>query len=130
VITFFQQLEIALKHRGASKSALAEHLAIAPSAISRWRDSKPRAETLQQISDWLNVSVKWLMDGVAQKPDDPGFVERSSHLNEHKRADAEKTVLADHADRIALLETELRIMKSALASLLPPSNPPEKGAGR
>ena len=88
VTTFFQRLEIALSARGKSKSALASHLSMALSGISRWRDSIPRAERVQEITTWLNVSGKWLMTGegemypvkIGEKK--PGDVFRSGEVKE------------------------------------------------
>jgi len=50
---------------------------------------------------------------------DPQIAETSGNLKEPEgRYHAN---LADYAERIALLETEMRIVKQALASLLPPA---------
>jgi transcriptional regulator with XRE-family HTH domain len=64
---YFQRLEKALQERGLSKGALATHLQVALSTISRWKRAMPRAETVQKTADFLGVSAQWLMTGDAEK---------------------------------------------------------------
>lgn len=57
--------------RRRSKSALAAHLGVALSTVSRWRVAMPKADTIQKTADWLGVDAKWLMTGEAlKKPSD------------------------------------------------------------
>lgn len=60
---YFQRLEKTLQERDISKGALAKHLQVALSTISRWKRAMPRAETVQKTADFLGVSAQWLMTG-------------------------------------------------------------------
>lgn len=60
---YFQRLEQTLKEKNISKGALAQHLHVALSTVSRWRNGAPRMETVQKTADFLGVSAQWLMTG-------------------------------------------------------------------
>ena len=65
---YFSRLEQALSLRDKAKGALAQHLGIALSTVSRWREAIPKAETVQATADWLSVDAKWLMTGKGEVP--------------------------------------------------------------
>ena len=65
---YFNRLEQALALRHKTKGALALHLGIALSTVSRWREAVPKAETVQATADWLSVDAKWLMTGKGEVP--------------------------------------------------------------
>lgn len=72
VQNYFQRLEQSLAMRHRSKGALAAHLGVALSTVSRWKDAVPRAETVHATAEWLGVNAKWLLTGEAQKKPESG----------------------------------------------------------
>jgi len=139
VTTFFQRLEIALTEKGKSKSALADHLGMALSGISRWKDSLPRAERVQEITSWLNVSGKWLMTGegamhpilIGQKK--PGDVIRETEVKEicppsenkpsdrdeiHRRMDSMEKAMERVEKELGEMRDMMKLMNHALVTLL------------
>lgn len=57
-----QRLGEAIKASGKSKGALAAHLGVPQSSVSRWlAGGEPRSERLTEIAKFLGVDVKWLM---------------------------------------------------------------------
>jgi len=68
VVTFFQRLDYAVRHSGFSKGALARHLNVPQSSVSRWlKSTYPKAETVAEIAKFLSVDVNWLMTGDSAK---------------------------------------------------------------
>ena len=62
---FGKRLEEAIRTSGKTKTALALHLGVPQSSVSRWiSGSVPRAETLSGIAKFLGVSHEWLAAGV------------------------------------------------------------------
>jgi len=56
------RLSQAIKASGKSKGALAAHLGVPQSSVSRWlAGGEPRSERLTEIAKFLGVDVKWLM---------------------------------------------------------------------
>jgi transcriptional regulator with XRE-family HTH domain len=59
-----ERLQHAIRFSGHSKGALAEHIGVPQSSVSRWlAGSEPRSDRLFEIAKFLNVDVKWLMTG-------------------------------------------------------------------
>jgi transcriptional regulator with XRE-family HTH domain len=59
-----ERLEHAIRFSGHSKGALAEHIGVPQSSVSRWLSgSEPRSDRLFEIAKFLSVDVKWLMTG-------------------------------------------------------------------
>ena len=68
MVTFFQRLDYAVRHSGFSKGALARHLGVPQSSVSRWlKNIYPKAETVAAIAKFLAVDVNWLMTGDPEK---------------------------------------------------------------
>lgn len=122
---YFQRLEQALKIRDLKKRALAAHLGVALSTISRWREAAPRAETVQKTADWLGVDAKWLMTGEAfKKPGDrdPVVVTSVSSVKEFSD-ECEKNVCREDeptlpGDRMADMELRLSRLEKAVGALI------------
>lgn len=68
---FNDRLQIALKNKNITGNALCNILKIDNRNYTNWKNNKPpRAETLKQIADILNVSVDWLLEREdAQSPE-------------------------------------------------------------
>jgi transcriptional regulator with XRE-family HTH domain len=59
-----ERLAEAIKASGKSKGALAAHLGVPQSSVSRWlAGGEPRSERLTEIAKFLSVDVKWLLEG-------------------------------------------------------------------
>lgn len=69
---FSENFRVALKNAGKTQSNAAEHFDVANNTISNWVLGKnyPNITVMQEIADWLNVSLKWLLFG---KEGDPTF---------------------------------------------------------
>jgi transcriptional regulator with XRE-family HTH domain len=68
VETFFQRLEYAIRRSGYPKGAVAKHLGVPQSSVSRWLGgSYPKAETVGTLAKFLGVDVNWLMSGDPDK---------------------------------------------------------------
>lgn len=64
VKSFGSRLERAIIQAGKSKKALASHLGIPQSSISRWvNGSTPRADTISTIANFLGCDFDWLARG-------------------------------------------------------------------
>lgn len=63
--TFVDRIDALLKERNQGRQELADGIGITTSAISSWkkRNSIPLADTVLSISDFLNVSVRFLLTG-------------------------------------------------------------------
>lgn len=74
---FNDRLQIALKNKNLSGNALCKRLSIPNANYSNWKDNKlPRAETLKQIADILEVSTDWLLEREgAPEPDEVHLLE-------------------------------------------------------
>ena len=125
-----------MAQRHLSKGALAAHLGVAASTVSRWKDAAPRAETVLKTARWLGVDANWLLTGQAQKkpeseefPDDP-FAEHAAKLNDFSIPFEKKSELHDVMCRMEAMETQMRLLTHAVTSLLTEArrgtNPPKK----
>jgi transcriptional regulator with XRE-family HTH domain len=120
---YFQRLEMALARQRRTKGALAAHLGVALSTVSRWRHSMPLAETVQATADWLGVDAKWLMTGeeIAEssghpkEPVIPKWGDDSTMVREdvveYRAGPARRT----KSEKIALLEQNIDGMTAQLA---------------
>ena len=92
---FNDRLQIALKNKNLTGNALCKKMGIDNRSYTNWKDNKlPRAETLKEIAEILEVSTDWLLerDG-APEPDEV-------HLLENYRAcdDAGKETIISIAE--------------------------------
>ena len=64
-----ERMEILLKQKGKTKKELAEYLGISYNTVRIWKNKQPipSAEHLVAISDFLGVSVKFLLTGEAEE---------------------------------------------------------------
>lgn len=110
--TFGDRLAAAREAQGLSQSQLARRLGLRVQTIRNWEDdrSEPRANKLQMLAGFLNVSMVWLMTGegeggpgrVAQGNDAAGIRELIDELRELRLGQVRA------AERMALLEKRLR----------------------
>jgi len=107
---YFQRLEQALADQRRSKGALAAHLGVALSTVSRWREAIPKADTVQQTADWLGVDAKWLMTGIKSENADYSSKVKEDVAVYGKKPEAEPTL----ADAMALLGEAIRLLEAVL----------------
>lgn len=63
---FSTRIDFLLKQKNQSRKILTEELGIASSTMSSWSASKqavPRADVVEKIADYFNVSIDWLVTG-------------------------------------------------------------------
>ncbi|MEM9099615.1 MAG: helix-turn-helix transcriptional regulator [Pseudomonadota bacterium] len=63
--TFGDRLALAREMQGMSQAQLARRLGLKTATIQNWEDdrSEPRANRVQMLAGFLNVSIIWLMTG-------------------------------------------------------------------
>lgn len=71
--TFGDRLAAARDQTGLTQKALAERLGVSKSVLVAWEEDikEPRANRLQMLSGMLNVSLRWLLTGVGDGPEEP-----------------------------------------------------------
>lgn len=63
-----ERLVVAIRQSGHSKGALAAHIGVPQSSVSRWlAGSEPRSDRLIDIAKFLGVDVNWLLTGDEKK---------------------------------------------------------------
>lgn len=67
IMGLYEQIRDAAKARGYSINRLEKELGFARSSINKFNKNKPSIEKLQQIADFLNVSLDYLMIGEDSK---------------------------------------------------------------
>lgn len=83
----YEQIRDIAKSKGYSVNRLEQELGFARSSINKFNKNKPSVEKLQQIADYLNVSLDFLMTGQeAQK------AANSSELTARDEKDITKTL--------------------------------------
>lgn len=63
---FSNRIDFLLKQKNQTRKVLTEDLGIASSTISGWSASKqtiPRADVVEKIANYFNVSIDWLVTG-------------------------------------------------------------------
>lgn len=81
----YEQIRDVAKSKGYSVNRLEQELGFARSSINKFNKNKPSVEKLQQIADFLNVSLDFLMTGQeAQK------AENSPELTTRNERDIKK----------------------------------------
>ena len=84
-----------LTQQGKKASALAEYLGIKPSSITGWKNegSYPSSKYIQKISEFLNVSIEYLITGkdnlipnsLAITSEEQELLDLYSKLNAHEQ---------------------------------------------
>jgi len=98
---FSERLKQLRIYSGASQKEIAEHLGITPNAYRKYEygERKPSYDALIKLSDYLNVSVDWLVHGENDlaiggggdiEDCDYEIAVRISMLSEESRNDLEK----------------------------------------
>ena len=96
--------------RHLSKGALAAHLGVATSTVSRWRDAMPRADTIQKTAEWLGVDANWLMTGegvMAHADATPSAVSPAESVNHPKESGPSPDQFPDAGKMIDLLRDQI-----------------------
>jgi transcriptional regulator with XRE-family HTH domain len=111
--TFGDRLALARERQGLSQNQLARALGLRVQTIKNWEAdrSEPRANKVQMLAGFLNVSMVWLMTG-----EGPGAPTGNGHAEETPAglhdALAElrhlRLLQAQTADRLSRLEKKLR----------------------
>ena len=119
--TFGDRLAAAREAQGLSQADLARKLGLKLQTIRNWEDDRaePRANKLQMVAGFLNVSMVWLMTGIGEggpetRSDDeaalgPTVKELLAELRELRLGQMRA------AERMASLEKRLRHLTSAPA---------------
>jgi len=111
--TFGDRLALARERQGLTQSQLARHLGLRVQTVKNWESDRaePRANKLQMLAGFLNVSMIWLMTGEGNGPEpgdvpaegtSPGLYEALSELRELRLLQSQLS------DRMARLEKRLR----------------------
>lgn len=114
--TFGDRLALARDRQGMSQAQLARRLGLRVQTVRNWEAdrSEPRANKLQMLAGFLNVSMVWLMTGEGSggphadhsvAEDVPvGLSEALAELRDLRMLHSQVT------DRLALLEKRLRLV--------------------
>ena len=120
--TFGDRLAAAREAQGLSQADLARKLGLKLQTIRNWEDDRaePRANRLQMVAGFLNVSMVWLMTGIGEGgPETRGDESAASLGPTVKELLAELRELRlgqmRAAERMASLEKRLRHITSAPA---------------
>ena len=117
--TFGDRLALARDRQGLTQAQLARRLGLRMDTIRTWESdrSEPRANKLQMLSGFLNVSMVWLLTGEGAGA--PGGTQTAAEdapasLNEALAEIRDLRLLqAQITDRLARLEKRLRIVAQA-----------------
>lgn len=70
-LTLGWRLQMAMRHGGVTRDAMAEYLGVSPSTISRWNGDKGDAPKRAYLAQWAlltGVDLGWLTDGTDGGP--------------------------------------------------------------
>jgi transcriptional regulator with XRE-family HTH domain len=106
-----ERIAHAIRYSGHSKGALAAHLGVPQSSVSRWlAGSEPRNDRLTEIAKFLSVDVNWLVTGkgeIAQssaKPKELPVVNPAHLLCEDPAEYRAKTITPTDPKLLAVLD--------------------------
>ena len=68
VLSLFERVSQLAKKHGKSLKEVAEDLGLSRNAIYQWRDSSPKADTLNKVADYFDVTTDYLL-GRNQTPE-------------------------------------------------------------
>lgn len=117
--TFGDRLALARDRQGLTQQQLARRLGLRVDTIRNWESdrSEPRANKLQMLSGFLNVSMVWLMTGKgagAPTGTQTASEEAPAGLNEALAEIRDLRLLqAQITDRLARLEKRMRAVADA-----------------
>lgn len=94
----FENVKRLAKKQGKSLKVVAKDLGFSENAFYKWKTQSPKAETLQQVADYFNVSVDYLLG----RTDNP-------HLN--NEVPKEAVTIAAHIDDDATEEDMKKILE-------------------
>ncbi|MDT2553098.1 helix-turn-helix transcriptional regulator [Enterococcus raffinosus] len=60
-MTLFERISYLAKKRDKSLKEVAEELGLSRNAIYQWKTSSPKADTLQKVAEYFDVSVDYLL---------------------------------------------------------------------
>lgn len=60
---FYERLEAYRKHLGVSQASIEKECGLSNGAISKWKNSVPKADSLQKVTDYLGVTLDYVMKG-------------------------------------------------------------------
>lgn len=60
-MTLFERISYLAKKRDKSIKEVAEELGLSRNAIYQWKTSSPKADTLQKVAEYFDVSVDYLL---------------------------------------------------------------------
>lgn len=61
ILTLFERISYLAKKRDKSLKEVAEELGLSRNAIYQWKTSSPKADTLQKVAEYFDVSVDYLL---------------------------------------------------------------------
>lgn len=61
ILTLFERISYLAKKRDKSIKEVAEELGLSRNAIYQWKTSSPKADTLQKVAEYFDVSVDYLL---------------------------------------------------------------------
>ncbi|WP_270277139.1 helix-turn-helix domain-containing protein [Enterococcus casseliflavus] len=67
-MTLFERISDLAKKRDKSLKEVAEELGLSRNAIYQWRTSSPKADTLQKVAKYFNVTTDYLLNGTNASP--------------------------------------------------------------
>lgn len=121
---FSNRLAQSIAASGKPKGALAAHTGVALSTVSRWLSGTvPKAETLEEIAEFLSVDAKWLLTGQEEAgnagrfsiPKFPGIGDSACSGREDPAISGEKPPEPETMEaRMERMEREMGRMASAL----------------
>lgn len=110
--TLGDRLAAAREAAGLTQAQLALQLGVKPEALDAWENDwkEPRANRLQMLTGLLGVSLRWLLTGVGDGPDDPeGLQDMPSDVRALlAEMRALRTQIAKASVRMGELEKRLR----------------------
>lgn len=119
---FSNRLAQSIAASGKPKGALAAHTGVALSTVSRWLGGTvPKAETLEEIAEFLGVDAKWLLTGQEEAgnagkfsiPKFPGIGDSACVVREDPAIYGEKPP-ETMEERMERMEREMGRLASAL----------------
>ena len=110
--TLGDRLAAAREAAGLSPAQLAKQLGVKPETLEMWENDwkEPRANRLQMLTGLLGVSLRWLLTGVGEGPDNPegGQDVPQDVLDMLSEMRALRTQIARSSVRLGELEKRLR----------------------
>ena len=110
--TFGDRLCAARDTAGLSQKALANKIGVKVKTIKDWESDsvEPRANKLQMVSAFLNVSMVWLMSGLGKGVAPPGYSEVSAESELTEVLDELRSIRSvgeNLLNRVALLDKKI-----------------------